>query len=70
MAPDTSSTPVSPRHLVTEYAAHDKRERPHQARGNQPPATAGPPGDSPGPAKAVVCDEHLGGLFEHFRRAA
>jgi hypothetical protein len=54
VALNTFSTPVAPRHFVTEYAAHDIRERPHQARGNQPPATAGPPG----------------GMFKHYRRAA
>jgi len=70
MAPNTSSTPVSPRHLVTACAAYANRESPHQAWGNQPPATVGPPGDHPAPAGAVVCDEPLGGLVKHYRRAA
>jgi putative transposase len=58
------------RQLVAEYAAHYNRERPHQARDNRPPTGGEPPGDAPGPAGAVVCEERLGGLLKHYRRAA
>ena len=58
------------RHIVTEYAAHYNQERPHQARDNHPPSSGRPTGDAPGPAGAVVCEERLGGLLKHYRRAA
>ncbi|GJM22514.1 MAG: hypothetical protein DHS20C15_24290 [Planctomycetota bacterium] len=55
------------RRAVAEYAAHYNRERPHQGIGNvriqQGPRLASPAG-------GVRCDERLGGLLKHYRRAA
>jgi putative transposase len=58
------------RHIVSEYAAHYNAERPHQARDNRPPSGGRPTGDAPCPVGAVVCEERLGGLLRHYRRAA
>jgi Integrase core domain len=59
------------RHILSEFLAYYHRSRPHQGLGNRPPgweedsATGGelPPGE-------VVCEERLGGLLKHYRRAA
>jgi putative transposase len=51
--------------LVSEYADYYNRQRPHQAVGNKPLSGA-PPGGS----GEVVCEERLGGLLRHYRRAA
>jgi putative transposase len=57
------------RHLVAEHVAQDNQERPHQTRGNRPPS-GGAPGEAPCPCGVVVCEERLGGLLKHYRRAA
>jgi hypothetical protein len=54
-------------HPITDNADHGNRHRPHQGLGNRPPAG----GPDPGPAAGrVVCEERLGGLLRHYRRAA
>ncbi len=58
------------RHIVAEYADHYNRERPHQALGNRPLGDPVDPAAPPSPAGEVVCDERLGGLLRHYRRAA
>lgn len=59
-------------HLVREYVAHFNTERPHQALGNRPlPDVARPePPVLPFPEGGVVCEQRLGGLLKHHRRAA
>src|SRR5439155_23994602 len=54
------------RHLLREYVAHSKEERPQQGRDNLPLGGTGP---DPGGGK-VVCRERLGGLLKHFTRRA
>jgi putative transposase len=59
------------RHVLSSWLEHYHSERPHQALGNVPPsgAPAGEPvGDDGG--LRVVCEERLGGLLKHYRRAA
>jgi putative transposase len=59
------------RHLISDYLAHDHAERPHQGLGNGPPTGPPPPDTAETPtAGDVVCDERLGGLLRHYRRAA
>jgi putative transposase len=59
-------------HLVREFVQHYNRERPHQGVGNCPLPEVGC--DSPPtlqfPSGEVVCEERLGGLLKHYRRAA
>jgi putative transposase len=58
------------RYLVREYVAHHNAERPHQARGNLPLTGAPPPAPGELPETwQVVCEERLGGLLKHYRRA-
>jgi len=57
------------RHVVNEYVAHYLDERPHQSLGNRPPCGTGPP-PGKGSAESVVCQQRLGGLLKHYRRAA
>jgi putative transposase len=59
-------------YLVPEYAAHFNAERSHQALGKRPLPEAGSPGPLvlPFPGGGVVCEERLGGLLRHYRRAA
>jgi putative transposase len=57
------------RYLIDEYVAHYHTERPHQGKGNVPltGATEAPASVS---TNDIVCDERLGGLLRHYRRAA
>ena len=54
------------RRALREYVAHYNAERPHQGIGNELIGLAGPPVLE----GAVECDERLGGLLQHYRRAA
>jgi hypothetical protein len=61
------------RHIVNEYIAHNNQACPHQGVGNRPLAEVkddDPPSTLPFPADAIVCEERLGGLLKHYRRAA
>jgi hypothetical protein len=53
------------RYVVGTYADYYNRQRPHQALGDLPLS-----GEPPQVAGAVVCEERLGGLLRHYRRAA
>ncbi len=59
------------RHVVGEYLAHYNAERPHQGIDNVPIGAQAPPEPVAvlGPGD-VVCEERLGGLLKHYRRAA
>jgi hypothetical protein len=50
----------------TVWSLRPQRER----RGNVPLRVAVPPADSGEPLGEVVCEESLGGLLKHYRRAA
>jgi hypothetical protein len=50
-------------YLLGENQTYYSGERPHQGLGNVSPSGTGPPG-------SVVCEERLGGLLRHYRRAA
>ena len=54
------------RRALQEYVEHYHRERPHQGIGNEL-IEAGP---RPTTGNDVRCDERLGGLLRHYRRAA
>ena len=56
------------RHLIDQYVEHYHRERPHLGVANRPLSGLSPP-DSGEPAGTIVCDERLGGLLRHYRRA-
>jgi putative transposase len=58
------------RYLVSEYVAHYNRERPHQGKDNRPLSQAAEPTVVPLPVGEVVCEERLGGLLRHYRRAS
>ena len=57
------------RHCILEYLVHYHEERPHQGVGNVP-LRAFDSSASFTSAGAVVCDQRLGGLLKHYRRAA
>ena len=52
---------------IREYAEHDHLERPHQGLGNEVIERAR---CRPTSGTEVRCDERLGGLLRHYRRAA
>jgi hypothetical protein len=58
--------------LVRECVAHHHTRWPHQSLGNRslPESCEPDPPVLPFPAAGVVCEERLGGLLKHFRRAA
>jgi putative transposase len=56
------------RYLIDEYVAHYHIERPHQGKGNVPLTGAEAPASAS--VQDIVCDERLGGLLRHYRRAA
>jgi putative transposase len=59
------------RYLIEEYVEFFKTCRPHQGMGNKPLGCVDTPeSDDQVPLDKVVCDEHLGGLLRHYRRAA
>jgi putative transposase len=56
------------RHVLSEYIAHYRAERPHQGKGNVilfPSAQEEPDVDSP-----IECRERLGGLLNYYHRKA
>ena len=55
------------RNAIREYVEHYHRERPHQGLANEVIERAGP---RPTSGTDVRCDERLGGLLKHYRRAA
>jgi putative transposase len=59
-------------YLIREYVAHYNTERAHQGVGNRPLPEVGSPEPPilPFPEGGVVCDQRLGGLLKHYRRAA
>jgi putative transposase len=56
------------RHILAEYMAHYNEERPHQGVGNRPLKGPDPP-EGPMDSGEVACEERLGGLLRHYRRA-
>jgi putative transposase len=58
--------------VVREFVTHFNRERPHQSLGNRPlPAADAPdPEVLPFPDAGITCEQRLGGLLRHYRRAA
>jgi putative transposase len=60
------------RYILQQYLAHyNDGERPHQGIGNRPLGEAQPRATSlPFVPSTVVCDQRLGGVLKHFRRAA
>jgi putative transposase len=59
------------RYLIDEYVAFYDTVRPHQGLGNKPLALAEiPEEDEQLPLSKVICEERLGGLLRHYRRAA
>ena len=54
------------RRALNEYVEHYHRERPHQGLDNKV-IEAGP---RPTTGTDVCCEERLGGLLRHYRRAA
>ena len=59
------------RHIINEYLKHYNEERPHQGLSNVPlPDAAGETSTLAFPSGEVVCEERLGGLLKHYRRAA
>jgi putative transposase len=59
-------------HIVQCFVDHYNTERPHQSRGNRPLPEADQPDLPllPFPERGVVCEQRLGGLLKHYRRAA
>lgn len=57
---------ASLRRAIREYVEHDHRERPHQSTGNET-IEAGPRQTT---GNGIRCEERLGGLLRHSRRAA
>ena len=57
-------------YLLNEYMAHYHDKRPHQALDNVP--LSGFSGNETATANLenLVCEQHLGGLLKHYRRAA
>jgi len=53
---------------IAEYVDHYHRERPHQGLGNT--VLEGTLDPRPTPVTEVRCEERLGGLLHHYRRAA
>jgi putative transposase len=56
------------RHILSEYIAHYRAERPHQGKGNVilfPSVQEEPNSDSP-----VECRDRLGGLLKYYHRKA
>jgi putative transposase len=59
------------RYLIDEYVEFFNTCRPHQGLGNKPLGCVDTPeSDDQVPLDKVVCDERLGGLLRHYRRAA
>jgi putative transposase len=58
------------RYILTSYLDWYHTCRPHQGVGNVSLRVAVPPADSGEPLGEVVCEESLGGLLKHYRRAA
>jgi putative transposase len=59
------------RYLVDAYVDWYNTVRPHQGVGNRPLTTAEiPEEDELASLSTIVCDERLGGLLRHYRRAA
>jgi transposase InsO family protein len=58
--------------LTSQHVEHYNLERPHQSLGNRPLPEAGEPEPPilPFPESGVVCEQRLGGLLKHYRRAA
>jgi hypothetical protein len=56
------------RRAIREYAEHYPLERPHQGLGSRVIERASLPGPSIG--SEIRCEERLGGLLKHYRRAA
>jgi putative transposase len=57
-------------HIIKEFLAHYHGERPHQGLGNVPPQGAAPPPVSRVTTEDIVCEQRLGGLLKHYRRAS
>jgi hypothetical protein len=61
----------SPRADSRHYLAHYHTERPRQGKDNLPlTGDPSPPRQEPVAAKAVEREQRLGGLLNHYRRAA
>jgi putative transposase len=59
------------RHILSEYLVYYHQFRPHQGLGNRPPgAPESATAEADRPLREVVCQERLGGLLRHYRRAA
>jgi putative transposase len=59
------------RHLISEYLVYYHTLRPHQGLDNKPLGCVATPEQSEQPPLGKeVCDERLGGLLRHYRRAA
>jgi putative transposase len=56
--------------VVREFEHFHNERRPHQGRGNIPPAHSTSPPVSPLAPADVACDEQLGGLLKHYYRRA
>jgi transposase InsO family protein len=56
------------RRALAEYVEHYHEERPHQGLGNFTPERTVMP--RPTPLDEIQCEERLGGLLRHYRRAA
>lgn len=58
------------RHILSEYLLYYHQHRPHQGLGNQPLSGAESASvDADQPVGEVFCEERLGGLLRHYRRA-
>jgi putative transposase len=59
------------RHIIKEFVAHYNKEQPHQGLDNVPlPEAAGESSTLLFPSDRIECEERLGGLLKHYRRAA
>src|SRR5262249_13924843 len=58
------------RHLLNQCVTSYNESRPHQSLGNRPLSGADPPGQDICTAADIICEEHVGGLLKHYRRAA
>jgi putative transposase len=58
------------RYLIKEYLIHYHQERAHQGVGNVLLSGTPPPPVARVTTEDVVCEERLGGLLKHYRRAS